>query len=175
MSDPQLPPPVPQAPYPPFGQSSAPSGGQHALPPQGFPQPPQGQPPVYSPPAGAYAAGPTGYHGVGGPYTPPTPVSPKASSAIGVWALILALIALIVPSVVGGVAGFEMGMRLGAIDPEFIETSPVDDLAMLAPSACRCCGQRSPSGSAPCWASGRSCRASSRSPADVGAGRASAP
>ena len=136
MTDPQLPPPVPRAPYPPLapqaGQPASPyPPGQHApasAPPPGFSAPPS---PTYAPPPGAYAAGPAGYQSVAGPYTPPP--SPRGPSAVGIWALVLALAALLIPSVIGAVSGYAIGFGLaesGALD--YLD-GDIDSLAFLAP------------------------------------------
>lgn len=121
MSEPQLPPPVPQAPQPAF---PAPASGQQAPPAYGQP--------AYTPPTGAYAAGPAGYAGLHGSFVPPAaPV--RASSALGIVALVLALIALLVPSVIGGIAGFEVGKGIGLIDPEVLDAPDSIDLSLFAP------------------------------------------
>ncbi len=126
-----MPPPVPQAPHPPFAPAGPPPQTGYA-PQPGYPPPGYPAPPVYAPPPGAYAAGPAGYQQIGGPYTPPAPGAP-ASSAIGVWALVLALIALIVPSVMAWVTGFAIGAGIGESDLLMLGESDPDSLAFLAP------------------------------------------
>lgn len=109
MSD-AFPPPVPQA-----------------------PQPPPATPPAYVAPAGAYTAGPYGYAYPQGGYAPPAPPV-KRSGLLGAVALVLALAALIVPSIVGSIAGYEIGTQLGSVDPELLDRlSNSDDLRVLAP------------------------------------------
>lgn len=118
-----MPPPVPPVPQPTYPAPGAPAGHGQAAPPA------YGQP-AYAPPTGAYTAGPAGYTGVPGAFAPaPAP----ASSALGIVALILAILALIVPSVIGGVAGFEVGKGIGVIDPEILESPESVDLTIFSP------------------------------------------
>ncbi len=88
-------------------------------------QPPPG---YYVPPAGAYAAGPNGYPPYAG-YPAPTPA--KGGAALGVVALILALVALILPTIIAGSAGFAIGFGLG--EEGLVAAERTSGLHALAP------------------------------------------
>lgn len=99
-----------------------------------LPPPPPGPaaPPAYSPPAGAYTAGPAGYQDAYGPYVP-APQSGKPSSILGILALVIALVSLVVSSALGTIAGFEIGRVLGELDPQLTGVNTAD-LSFLAPA-----------------------------------------
>lgn len=160
MTDPQIP-PVPPAPQPPlvppaYGEQPpaaappAPTGypqpapGYAApadyppsapgyAPPAAFAPPPGGYAPPaggYAPPDGAYAAGPTGYQGYLGEYAPEAP-KPKRKSTLGTVALLLAGIALIVPTIAAAIFGYQIGdvlRGLGYTGIQQLETGDIDVL-----------------------------------------------
>lgn len=104
MSDPQVPPPIPQAPQSPLA-APAPA----PVPPYAAPVPPTTAS-AYSPPPGAYLQPAQGYQKVGGDYTPPA--AGKKSGTPGVVGLVLSLLVLIVPGIIAGITGFAIGEGL---------------------------------------------------------------
>lgn len=96
MSEPQNIPPIP--PVPPYGQPVT---------------PPQ-SPPVYPPQAPSY-------QGYGGGYQLPgaEPVAQRPAG-LGIWALVLSLVALIVAPTLGAIGGFGMGIGLGPYGLEYL-------------------------------------------------------
>ncbi|AZS37336.1 hypothetical protein CVS47_01971 [Microbacterium lemovicicum] len=136
----QSPPPVPpygqpqpqsqsQQPYaqprPPYGQpqpyAQPPYGSPHAQPQQPY-GPPQGyaRPPQFAAP---YAAAPTG--------TFAPAVEAERGRALGTVALVLALIAFVVPTVIAAAAGYDIGVGLGREVPSV--SSDTFDLGLLTP------------------------------------------
>lgn len=115
MTDPQFPPPVPQAP----GHQPPTAPGYHAAP-----------APTYQAPPGAYPAPVGGYSAPGGAYQAPAPAQPK-SSALGIVAFALSIVAAIVASIIGGAAAYQIGYKLPtAVDQVGNSTN---DLSFLAP------------------------------------------
>ncbi|MFS0732509.1 hypothetical protein ABC304_10955 [Microbacterium sp. 1P10UB] len=129
------PPPVPR-----YGQPRPPQYGQppqyghpqqYGQPPQqyGQPQPPYTQPPQpqgYAQPpqfTAPYAAAPTG--------TFPPSVEAARGTALGTVALVLALIALVVPTGIAAAAGYDIGVGLGREVPSV--SSDTFDLRLLTP------------------------------------------
>ncbi|UJP10579.1 hypothetical protein L2X99_02550 [Microbacterium sp. KUDC0406] len=98
---------------------------------------PHGAPPDYAaqagytPPPGAYAVPVGGYQAPIGGYAPPPQVA-KGSSALGVVSLVLALIAVIVIPILGGV----FGAQIGALAPDaFLNPSGgTTELSELSPA-----------------------------------------
>jgi hypothetical protein len=87
----------------------------------------------YVPPAGAYAAGPTGYpQEAGSGFLPPmAPVAAPKSSGLGVVALIAALVALIVPAIFAAINGMTIGSVIGQTGLDALSVS--SNLAVLSP------------------------------------------
>jgi hypothetical protein len=136
---------VPAPVQPGYGQPAQPAYGQPVPPPPGSGQqvPP---PPGYGYPAPQYVppgAGPASPYGVApgtfaAPYTAPAPGSfpgapvERPSGALGLVALLLALAALLVPSIVAGIAGFQVGVGVGQQAPTaYLDTD--FDLSLLSP------------------------------------------
>lgn len=118
MTDPQFPPPVPQAPG--FQAPAAP----------GYPAPPA---PTHQPPPGAYPAPVGGYGSPAGAYAPsgePRSSQPK-SAVLGLVAFALSILAAVVASIVAGVAGYQIGFTLPTVMQQIDGTT--SDLSFLAP------------------------------------------
>ena len=118
MTDPQFPPPVPQAPG--FQAPAAP----------GYPAPPA---PTHQPPPGAYPAPVGGYGSPAGAYAPsgePRSSQPK-SAVLGLVAFALSILAAVVTSIVAGVAGYQIGFTLPTVMQQIDGTT--SDLSFLAP------------------------------------------
>ena len=125
MTDPQLPPPFGAvAPPPPVYPAAPAPQAAPAAAPQVAPAPaPQAPPGAYQVPVGGYAAPQGGYM---------APVAPTAPSNgfLGILSLVVAGIAAVVIPIIGGIAGFEIGIRIpGGIDP-----SAPDVLSTLTPA-----------------------------------------
>ena len=106
------PPPRPPAPQQPFG--SSPWGTP--------PRPPAPVQPAPSPFAAPYATAPQGSF--------PEPAARRART-VGIIALVAAVLAAVGASVVGAIAGFQIGL---GIDPaSFSASRPTDDLSFLSP------------------------------------------
>ena len=87
--------------------------------------------PQYQAPPGAYPAPVGGYAAPAGGYQPSqTPATPK-SSALGLVAFALSIVAAVVASIVGGAAGYQIGFELPTVAQQF--DSSTNDLSFLAP------------------------------------------
>ena len=115
MTDPQLPPPVPQAPA--FHPPAAPS---HQTPPM----------PTYQAPPGAYPAPIGGYAASAGPYAPSGP-PPQKSPTLGIVAFALSVVAAVVAPLLVGIAGYQIGFTLPSVMSSISSTT--DDLSFLSP------------------------------------------
>lgn len=118
MTDPQFPPPVPQAPG--FQAPAAP----------GYPAPPA---PAHQAPPGAYPAPVGGYGAPAGAYAAsdgPLSSQPK-SSVLGLVAFALSILAAVVASIVAGIAGYQIGFTLPTVAQQIDGTT--SDLSFLAP------------------------------------------
>lgn len=137
MTDPQLPPPSPNGHVPPVPMAP----GQHPPITPSYPAPAYQTPgapdsqlppaPAYQAPPGAYPAPVGGYGAPEGGYQPSdAPQAPK-SSALGIVAFALSVVAAVVASIIGGAAGYQIGFRLPTVMQEM--DGSMSDLSFLAP------------------------------------------
>ncbi|MCE7482234.1 hypothetical protein AB0301_07155 [Microbacterium profundi] len=117
MTDPQFPPPVPQAP----GHQPPAAPGYHAAP---------APTPTYQAPPGAYSAPVGGYGAPTGAYQPSDAPQQK-SSALGIVAFALSIVAAVVAPIVAGAAGYQIGFRLPTVMQQI--DGSTSDLSFLAP------------------------------------------
>ena len=121
VTDPQLPPPVPNVPAaPPAYQPppTAPAYGTHPA------------APVYQTPPGAYGAPVGGYSAPAGGYQAPEPAQPK-SPLLGIIAVLLAAVAAVLAPLLSGIAGYQIGSGMPSILQDMDNVG--DDLSFLAP------------------------------------------
>lgn len=137
MTDPQLPPPSSNGAVPPV--PVAPGYHPPAAPPysaSGYPVPPAPESavpaaPVYQAPPGAYPAPVGGYGAPAGAYQPSAAPTQAKSSALGIVAFALSIVAAVVASIIGGVAGYQIGFKLPTVMQQI--NGSTSDLSFLAP------------------------------------------
>lgn len=111
-------------------QAGPPEAAPAQTPPPGAPPLPTAQPATpgyYAPPAGAYVAPAGGYQQYPGAYG--RPAAPAGAKGLGTVALILALAALIIPTIIAAVTGYTIGAELGERGIETLGRT--SDLSML--------------------------------------------
>lgn len=94
--------------------------------------------PTYAPPAGAYVVPAGGYQLQGAAYPSGAapvgtlPAREKLPSGLGITSLLLALVALVVPPILGAVNAWEIGYRVPGLDYQTLATDS-NSLAVLSP------------------------------------------
>lgn len=86
--------------------------------------------PTYQAPPGAYPAPVGGYSAPAGAYQAPAPAQPK-SSALGIVAFALSIVAAVVAPIIGGAAAYQIGYKLPSVTDQLNEST--NDLSFLAP------------------------------------------